>query len=152
VEGRGGVRRRRLRSPSSREGWDEGGLSSFDLIRVHGGISAKHSHIDPWTPAHRFARLREPFLPLLAKTRMGPGGGDRSRRLRKEKVNTYMTVSLPCRLKWVNVKWSRSDSGYKPATKWLVVRPNKFVRPGGTPDLRRPVRMDSVVKPTPGAS
>jgi len=34
------------------------------------------------TPAHHFARTRQPFLPLLAKTRRGPGGGERSRWLR----------------------------------------------------------------------
>jgi hypothetical protein len=28
--------------------------------------------------------------------------------------------------------------------------PNKFMRPGGTPGFRRPVRTDPVLKPTPG--
>ena len=41
--------------------------------------------------------------------------------------------------------WSRSDLGHKPATKWLEVRPDKFVRPEWTPDSLRPVRRKSQI-------
>jgi hypothetical protein len=74
VEGRGGVRRRRLRSPSSREGSDEGGLSSFDLIRVQGGISAKHSHIDPMNPRAPFCQDAQTLSPPPRQNEEGARG------------------------------------------------------------------------------
>ena len=115
------------------------------VVRVQdAGVAQRHRILASYEVAGR-----------VSKQAVRPGGTPDFRRPVRTDSVLKPTPGTWCRANFLDVVWVQ-DAGVAQRHRILASYEvagrvsKKVVRPGGTPDFRRPVRTDSVLKPTPG--
>jgi len=114
------------------------------VVRVQdAGVAQRHRILASYEVAGR-----------VSKQAVRPGGTPDFRRPVRTDSVLKPTPGTWCRANFLDVVWVQ-DAGVA-QRHWILASyevagrvPKEVVRPGGTPDFRRPVRTDSVLKPTP---